>query len=174
MRWGSGKTKEFFALVELHARLLEAEAAAGGAIEFLPTLVVNPVQTISQTAKESEQFPSLRVLAFYGGVGDYIGTDNVDKHHPVKEAGLDPAQTRPKGPKDMWRDVTLRLLSQQGPRDVRHMPGHFWERPSSLKSSKNKLDYGKHRTRERISLPALHYPFSCLGTRHLLPVPDQH
>ncbi|KAF4513289.1 hypothetical protein G6O67_000578 [Ophiocordyceps sinensis] len=115
MRWGSGKTKEFFALVELHARLLEAEAAAGGAIEFLPTLVVNPVQTISQTAKESEQFPSLRVLAFYGGVGDYIGTDNVDII-PSRKLASTLLKLDPKDPKDPKNGLIM--SSPQSPPDI--------------------------------------------------------
>ncbi|KJZ73345.1 hypothetical protein HIM_07349 [Hirsutella minnesotensis 3608] len=79
---GLGKTREMLALIEVNTRYRETLKSTDDTIKFHPTLIVNPVATITQTAHESEQFPSLNVWVYYGEANGYTGSKNVNSIKP--------------------------------------------------------------------------------------------
>lgn len=74
---GLGKTKEMFALIEMHVRQLELLDASDpedkAKVKFYPSLIVNPVNTILQTFEESKQHPTLTVLVYYATQEQFPG-----------------------------------------------------------------------------------------------------
>ncbi|KAK7413832.1 hypothetical protein QQZ08_012563, partial [Neonectria magnoliae] len=64
---GTGKTKTYLAAKVLHQRSLELRKNHGEDVEFRPTLILTPVNSLAQTYREAkEHFPDLNLVVYYG------------------------------------------------------------------------------------------------------------
>lgn len=65
---GTGKTKTYLSSIVMYQRSLQRRHDASEvSIEFRPTLVLTPVNSILQTYREArEPFPDLEVVVYYG------------------------------------------------------------------------------------------------------------
>lgn len=93
---GLGKTRELYALVVLHTRLLEKKRTYDSSVAFKPSLIISTVPKIEQTAQESTHFPDITLFEYYcdsGPSGSAQNTRHVGNLGSILEK-LDPADPK--------------------------------------------------------------------------------
>ncbi|OAQ76887.1 hypothetical protein VFPFJ_10424 [Purpureocillium lilacinum] len=93
---GLGKTRELYALVVLHTRLLEKKRTYDSTVAFKPSLIISTVPKIEQTAQESTHFPDITLFVYYcdsGPSGSAQNTRHVGNLSSILEK-VDPADPK--------------------------------------------------------------------------------
>ncbi|RSL44137.1 hypothetical protein CEP54_014810 [Fusarium duplospermum] len=116
---GTGKTRTYLLALALSVRAMEKDKKAGKKVQFLPSLVVVPPHTVSQTFLEARsQFSDFNLAVFFGDESkDYSGATFLRSVNELVDfvGGLD--ENNPKSGRTIvissWHTLSQRLLRKK-------------------------------------------------------------